>query len=43
MQQSRLEEDAVRWRAAGNFPPAAVFIGSPYDKDAHYARKYITS
>jgi hypothetical protein len=39
VQQFRLEEDAVRWRAADDIPPAAVFIGSPYDEDAHYTRK----
>ena len=43
MQQFRLEGDAVRWRAAEDIPPAAVFIGSPYDADAHYARKGTTS
>jgi len=43
VQQFRLEEGAVRWRAADDIPPASVFIGSPYDEDAHYARKYSTS
>ena len=43
VQQFRLEEGAVRWRAADDIPPAAVFIGSPYDEDAHYARKGTTS
>jgi len=28
----------VRWRAAGNSPPAAVSIGAPDDADAHDAR-----
>jgi transposase len=32
----------LRWREAGNIPPAAQFISSPYDVDAHYARKYTT-
>jgi transposase len=32
----------LRWREAGNIPPAAQCIGSPYDADAHYARKYTT-
>ena len=31
-----------RWRDAGNIPPAAQFISSPYDAGAHYARKYTT-
>jgi transposase len=43
VQQFRLDEGAVRWRAADNIPPAAVFIGSPDDADAHYARKGTTS
>jgi transposase len=43
VQQFRLDEGAVRWRASGALPPAAVFIGSPYDGDAHYARKDTTS
>jgi transposase len=43
VQQFRLDEGAVRWRASGDIPPAAVFLGSPYDEDAHYARKYATS
>jgi transposase len=30
----------LRWREAGNIPPAAQFISSPYDAEAHYARKY---
>ncbi len=29
----------VTWRAAGNFPPAADLIQSPYDLEAHYSRK----
>jgi transposase len=32
----------LRWREADNIPPAAHFISSPYDVDAHYARKYTT-
>lgn len=43
VQQFRLDEGAVRWRAADAIPPAAVFIGSPYDEGAHYARKATTS
>jgi transposase len=43
VQQFRLEEGAVRWGAADDIPAASVFIGSPYDEDAHYARKYTTS
>ncbi len=43
VQQFQLVEGATRWRAAEDIPPAAVFIGSPYDADAHDARKGTTS
>ena len=43
VQQFRLEDGVVRWRAADDIPSAAVFIGSPYDVDAHYARKGTTA
>ena len=34
----------VRWRTdKDGLPPAARFISSPYDADAHYARKHTTS
>lgn len=33
----------MRWRASDAIPPAAVSSGSPYDVDAHYARKSTTS
>jgi transposase len=34
----------VRWRTdKEGLPPAARFISSPYDTDAHYARKHTTS
>ena len=42
VRQFRPEEGAVRWRATDDIPPAAVFIGSPDDEDAHYARKSTT-
>jgi transposase len=32
----------LRWREADNIPPAAQFISSPYDAEAHYARKHTT-
>lgn len=32
----------LRWREADIIPPAAQFISSPYDLDAHYASKHIT-
>jgi transposase len=37
-------ERGVRWRTEEDgLPPAALFIASPYELDAHYARKYSTS
>jgi transposase len=32
----------LHWREADNIPPAAQFISSPYDAEAHYARKHTT-
>jgi transposase len=32
----------LRWREADNIPPAARFISSPYDPEAHDARKHTT-
>ena len=34
--------DGVTWRDNANSPPAAHFVSSPYDLDAHYARKHTT-
>src|SRR4051794_6426155 len=37
-------EAGVRWRTdQEGLPPAARFISSPYDPDAHYAKKHTTS
>ena len=36
------EGTQLQWRANDNIPPAARFISSPYDPDAHYARKGTT-
>jgi transposase len=33
----------LAWRDATNIPPAEQFISSPYDVDAHYAKKRSTS
>lgn len=32
----------LQWRASDNIPPAAKFMSSPYDNEAHYARKHTT-
>lgn len=42
VQQYQLVEGAVQWRAGDNIPPASRFISSPYDRDAHYAKKGTT-
>lgn len=34
--------EGVTWRDNDNIPPAARFISSPYDPEAHYARKHTT-
>jgi hypothetical protein len=34
-----LDGTQLRWRETGNIPPAAPFISSPSDAEAHYARK----
>lgn len=36
-------ERCLRWRDATNIPAAGQFISSPYDVDAHYAKKRSTS
>ena len=44
IQNYLLTETGVRWRTEKEgLPPAARFISSPYDTDAHYARKHATS
>jgi transposase len=42
VQQYQLVEGNVQWRVADNIPPATIFISSPYDRDAHYAKKRTT-
>jgi transposase len=39
VQQYIYSEGVVRWRDSDNTPPSALMISSPYDTDAHYARK----
>ena len=43
VQQYYLSGDKIRWRTAQEIPPASLMIGSPYDPDAHYAKKHTTS
>jgi transposase len=42
IQNYRWDGTRLQWREADNIPPAARFISSPYDPDAHYARKHST-
>jgi transposase len=42
VQQYQLVAGTVQWRATDNIPPATTFISSPYDRDAHYAKKRTT-
>ncbi len=44
VQQFYHEEAVIHWRTdAQGFPPSALMISSPYDLDAHYAKKDTTS
>jgi transposase len=36
-------DQRLGWRDANTIPPAELFINSPYDPDAHYAKKRSTS
>jgi transposase len=42
IQQYHLVEGGVQWRAGEDIPPATIFISSPDDLDAHYAKKRTT-
>jgi transposase len=43
VQQYYWQENTIRWRTAEEIPPASVMISSPYEPDAHYAKKYTNS
>jgi transposase len=36
-------EGKICWRSSENIPPAARYIGSPYDTEAHYSKKRSTT
>ncbi len=36
-------EGKIRWRSSEDIPPAAQYIGSPYDVEAHYSKKRSTT
>jgi transposase len=43
VQQFVVADDAARWRTeTDGIPPSSRFISSPYDRDAHYAKKDTT-
>jgi transposase len=42
MQHYLWDGTQLHWREADSIPPAAQFISSPYDAEAHYARTYTT-
>ena len=35
-------DDSLHWRGADDIPPAAIFVSSPHDLDAHLAKKETT-
>jgi transposase len=43
IQQYYRTETEVRWRTTEGLPPSSLFLSSPYDTDAHYAKKRSTS
>ena len=42
VQQYYIYEDKIHWRTEQGIPPASLMISSPYDVDAHYAKKKTT-
>jgi len=36
-------EEKISWRSSEDIPPAARYIGSPYDTEAHYSKKRSTT
>ena len=43
IQQYYCQSNKIRWRKQVDAPPASIMISSPYDCDAHYAKKKTTS
>jgi transposase len=43
VQNYQRTEGKLAWRAADNLPPAALYVSSPYDLDAHYSKKRTTN
>jgi transposase len=42
IQNYQWEEGQLRWRASDAIPPSSQFLSSPYDLEAHFARKHTT-
>jgi transposase len=43
VQQYYVSDNRIDWRTEQGIPPATLMISSPYDLDAHYAKKQTTS
>jgi len=43
VQQYYVCDNKIHWRTEQGIPPATLMISSPYDLDAHYAKKHTTS
>jgi transposase len=43
VQNYQVSDGQLFWRSSENIPPAARYISSPYDLDAHYSKKRTTS
>lgn len=43
VQQYEVHDSQIRWRAAGNLPPATLMIQSPYDPEARYSIRRSTA
>lgn len=43
VQQYEVHDGQIRWRTAGNLPPARLMIQSPYDPEAHYSSRRSTT
>ena len=43
VQQYYCKNNKIRWRTQEEAPPASIMISSPYELDAHYAKKKTTS
>jgi hypothetical protein len=42
-EEQKGREEQISWRESDNIPPATLFVSTPYDPEAHYAKKRSTS